>query len=208
MSQYAHEERDPIRFLIDDYEKMVHSGHVRFLDADDFDAIIEYYQQQDLAKDALNAVEYALAHYGYAAEFHIKKAELLNILNMEEEAIGILQTAEYLDASNAQIFILKAEILATLGREGEALAALERAQFVATEEQYADIYVAQAAVYEASYSFERAFEALKNALVIQPDHAGALSRIWLVVELTERFKESAELHLKLIDEAPYLCLCD
>lgn len=203
MSQYAHEESDPIQCLVDDYEKMVHSGHVRFLDADDFDAIIEYYQQQDLAEDALNAVNYALAHYGYAAEFHIKKAELLSALDMDEEAIDMLQKAEYLDASNAQIFIIKAEILATLGQEGEALAALERAQFVATEKQYADIYVAQAAIYEASYSYERAFQALKSALVVQPDHAEALSRIWLVVELTESFQESADLHMKLIDQAPY-----
>ncbi len=203
MSQYTHEECDPIRRLIDDYEKMVHSGQVRFLDAEDFDAIIEYYQQQDLAKDALNAVEYALAQYGYAAEFHIRKAELLNLLGMEEQAIDILQTAEYLDASNAQIFILKAEILAMLGQEGEALAALERAQFVAMDEQYADIYVAQAAVYEASYSFERAFQSLKKALLEQPDHEEALSRIWVIAELTENFQESADLHLKLIDEAPY-----
>jgi len=203
MSQYTHEERDPIQCLIGDYEKMVQSGQVRFLDADDFVTIIDYYEQQGLAKNALNTVDYALASYGYAAEFHIKKAELLNALEMEEEALENLQTAEYLEASNAQIFILKAEILATMGREGEALAALERAQLVAMEEQYADICVARATVYEASYSYDRAFQSLKNALVVQANHAEALSRIWFLAELTERFQESADLHAKLIDEVPY-----
>ena len=184
MSQYAHEERDPIRCLVKDYEKMLRSGNVGFLDANYFVEIIDYYQENNLLKDALQAVDCALEQHAYSADFHIRKAQLLMSTDMEDEAIGCLETAESLDASVTKIFILKAELFAALGDQGQSLAALERAQMVATEDEYVDIYLTQATIHEESYDYERAFQSLKSALVVQPTNEDALSRIWFAVELT------------------------
>jgi len=203
MSQYAHEERDPIRCLVRDYEKKLRAGNVGFLDANYFGEIIDYYQEKNLLEDALQAVDCALEQYAYTADFYIRKAELLMSTNMEDEAIQCLEKAESLDASVTKIFILKAELFAVLGDKGQAFAALERAEMVASEDEYVNIYLTQAMIHEESYDYERTFQALKSALAVEPNNEEALSRIWFAVELTGFYKESVAFHTKLIDEAPY-----
>jgi len=206
MSLHSHEDQDRIRYLVSNYEKMVRSGNVHFLDSADFECIIDRYKDQDKLNEAQLATDYALEQHAYTTLFYIEKARLLIENNKEQEALNYLQKAESIDATEVQIFVLKATAFQSLGQHESAFIAIERAELIATEDEYFDIHLAKANYYEETLEYKNAFYSLRNALLMQPYNEDALSRIWFVVEMSDLYKESAVFHELLIDETPYSSL--
>lgn len=206
MSLHSHEEQDRIRYLVNSYEDMLCSGNLQFMDIADFERVIHYYDDTGRLDEALLATDYALAQHAYTTTFYLQKAQLLIDKSSENKALQFLDRAESIDATEIQIFLLRAQAYQDLGDYDLAYSALERAELIATEKEQVSVHLAKALYYEETQDYSHAFGALKQALLIQPDNEDALSKIWFLIEITDFYKESIDLHRQLIDKAPYSSL--
>lgn len=206
MSLHSHEDQDRIRDLVNDYETMICSGNVHFLDSADFECIIDYYDQKSRLDEALHACDCALEQHAYTTLFYIEKARLLIDSNKTREAIACLEKAESIDANQVRIFILKAAAHQADGNQDLAFIAIERAELISTEEDHFDIHFAKAFYYEETENYKIAFRELTKAIFMRPYDKEALSRIWFIVEVADLYQESADFHERLIDSAPYSSL--
>lgn len=206
MSLHSHEDQDRIRDLVNNYETMICSGNVHFLDSADFECIIDYYDQKNRWDEAIHACDYALEQHAYTTLFYLVKARLLIDSGKARKATTYLEKAEAIDASQVQIFILKAAAHQTNGDYDLAFIAIERAELISTEDDYFDIHFAKANYYEEMAIYEKAFEELAKAIFMRPYDKEALSRIWFIVEVADLYQESVNFHERLIDSAPYSSL--
>ena len=80
--------------LVSEFELMIESNSLGYLDEKDFFQIITYYEKNFLIEKAIEVVDYAIEQYSYRSEFLIAKARLLLILEQNEESIKVLEAAE------------------------------------------------------------------------------------------------------------------
>ncbi|MEL6924301.1 MAG: tetratricopeptide repeat protein, partial [Bacteroidota bacterium] len=192
-----------IAALVSEYEAMSQKGTVGFLEEKVFLQLIDYYQDQLQIDRALEVVDHALAQYNFSADFYIRKAQLLIESRQEEKAIDSLEQAQIYAPSEIGIFLLRVEILCSLGKHEEALILLESIKPNATGEDLNEIYLYEARICEYRQQFEEMYYVLEKILISDPRNKEALERMWLCVELSQKYKESIKLHTRLIDEHPY-----
>ena len=98
--------------LVDKYEKSIFGAQHLFFELDDYEAIIDYYQQMGRSEDALAVTEQSLEQYPYSAGLLTRKAQFLFEKKQIELALQLLDTAEMYESSETGIYILRAEIFA------------------------------------------------------------------------------------------------
>ena len=191
------------QLVIERYESMMFDEQVGFFEEDEFELIIDFYESRNELDKAMRAAEHAFIQYPFSAYFLIKKAELLFEARDIDAAFEMLKRAEVLDASEIEIQLLKADLLSYRGEYSRAINLLKKAQRQVDHEELPEVLIAQADVYEAWEKFEMVFHVLKKVLLLDALNEEALQRIWLAVDITEKYGESIELHKKLIDKDPY-----
>ena len=202
MSHRNFNDRQAIFELVSKYEDMSNEGSI-FLSENDYTSLINYYEEEFLLERAIDIVECAIAQYGFSADFYIRKAELLIASDKEEMAMAALDQAELYAPNDIVVFLLRSEALTSLELFDEALLLLEQLKEGANSKDLCNIYVYESLVYEAMEEHERMFYALKAALQENPKSKDALERMWICVELSRRYRESIELHEKILEEDPY-----
>ncbi len=189
--------------LVKQYEQMVKNNSITFLETEQFLNLIEHYETLEQFDKALVVTEHAIQQHAYTSTFYTKKAQFLLASGQEHEALNCLDKADSLNSNDVEIYLLRAEAFAGLNLNNEALEVLEHAEKIVSNEEWVEVLKIKAAIYEASGSFKKSFDTLSEALQRDPDEEDLLSRIWLNVEMSGLFKESAELHRQLVDKAPY-----
>lgn len=197
------EEQEDIKLLVRQYEGMLNNEGIGFFEKKQFTQLINYYEARDKIKKALNVIENALEQHPFSATFYIRKAQFLMDANKEPEALELLEQAEIYDASEMDIYLMRAEILSTYRRFKEALGILEYAEIKMSKSDMDELYLAYANVYEDMEDYDKMFDALQNALLVDYDCEEALERIWLCTELANRYEESASLHNQILDQNAY-----
>lgn len=196
------ESRDWLELLAR-FERALADSVTAFFDDESLERIVEHYQETDDLKLALRAVEYALELNPYNAVFYLRKAEVLFELHRHDEAYGCTEAAAIYDPSELDIYFLRADIHVVREEYGRAVAVLEEALERADPEDRATVWVELAEVHEAREGYDQAYECLKKAIRLDPQNADALSKLWFVVDITERYEVSVTFHQRLIDEHPY-----
>jgi tetratricopeptide (TPR) repeat protein len=192
--------------LVSEFEMMIESDSLGYLDEKDYFQIINYYEKNFLIEKAIEVVDYAIEQYSYRSEFLITKARLLIIIEQHQEAIEVLDYAEVISPFENDIQLYRVRALTGIGMTKEAKEILDgMSQFVGKTE-VADIYLAESYIYEKEKDFSKMYDVLKDALVIDPNHPECLERIWISVELSRRYFESISLHKNLVDKKPYNAL--
>ena len=80
--------------LIAQFEQSVKNDHTPFFDQDDFEAIVEYYEEKGQFEQAMLAVEKSLQQYQYSSILLIKKSQdyfELRQLNQKFEILHIVE---------------------------------------------------------------------------------------------------------------------
>lgn len=192
-----------LKKLIDKYELMLIDQDVSFFEEEEFEQIIDYYEDSNKLDSALKAVNLAVSQYPFSGLFLVKKAELLFELKLHQQALEVLAKAEIYDASDLEIYLLRSEISTASGEYSAAVKTLKVALGFAEEEEKDELFLSMADVYEAWEKFDKVFECLQKALHHNPLNEDALNKIWFSVNITGKQEQSIKLHEKLINQNPY-----
>jgi tetratricopeptide (TPR) repeat protein len=204
MHEYPFRENaDEIEDLLRQYEDLRAGRKSSFLEEESFEIIIEYYNEKNNFFKALEVVDTALEYFPYSGQLFIKKADLLIATYHYDEALEILQQAEFFDADNIDIYILKTDAYLALDMHPKAADLLEEALLTLEGEDRLDLLFELADVYDDYEEFEKVFDCLKLILEQEPANEEALYKICFWTDFTGRNEESIRLHQQIIDEHPY-----
>jgi tetratricopeptide (TPR) repeat protein len=189
--------------LIAQFEQSVKNDNTPFFDQDDFEAIVEYYEEKGQFEQAMLAVEKSLQQYPYSSILLIKKAQVYFELKQLNLALEILEKAEIYDSSEIGIYLLRAEIFTFQSRYKDAIDILEKLLETSERDDLSDIYLQMCDVYEDWEKYFEVYDCLVACLKIEPNNEEALNRFNYCIEITDKYEESIPFHKKLIDINPY-----
>jgi len=196
-------DKESINELLKSYENLRTGKTSIFLDEEDFERIIEYYDdQEDLAK-AMEAANIAIGYYPFSATILFRKADLLIASRMYYEALDALKRAELLDAADINLYILKTDAYLALDMQEKAVAVLEEAIAHFEGEDKVELLFELADVYDDYEEFDKVYDCLSMILQDEPSNEEALYKICFWTDFTGRNEESIRLYMKIIDHQPY-----
>lgn len=195
-----------IRELLVEYERTLGRQQQVYFGEGAYCQLIDYYLNDDQLERAAEAVDRALSHHPFSADFYLRKADILIHQHFYADALATLRVAENYAPGNFDIQLMKAEVLSDTDQHEEAMAILDPLCTQVQGHDLADVYVTQAHVFDNQEAYEQMFFVLRAALVINPAHEGALEGMWICVEATKRYEESVTIHQAIIDEHPYTYL--
>jgi tetratricopeptide (TPR) repeat protein len=190
--------------LVKQFEEAEKLKEQVFFEEDNYEQIIEFYQENREYNKAIRVIDLAIGQYSFSSFFYTKKAEILANQKHFEEALALLEESEKLDPNDINIFLIRSDIHLWEGRHQEAMDEVEYALTIATEpEDKCELYLEIADIFEDQEKYPEVVEALKEALTINPMSEEGLNRFWFCVELSEKYEDSVKFHEELIDQSPY-----
>ena len=206
MEAHNYNYENTIVALVSEYEAMSQKGTVGFLEEKVFLKLIDYYQETEELDRAIEVADHAVRQYSYTAQFYTIKAAILLEQDRNEAALDCLEKAEIYAPGEPEVLLLRAKVFSALGYTEDAFAILERIKSHVDKDVKSEIFYCEACLYEKHKQFDQMFYALKDCLLLNPEHTLAMRRIWLSVELSELFEESITLYEQLIDIDAYNCI--
>lgn len=206
MREFSHqseERKEDIEELLQRYENLKTGQSASYLEEEEFERIINYFESREAFKKALQATETGIEQFPYSAGLLIKKADLVLNNRAYDTALELLDKASIFDGNNIDIYILKTEALLALDRQEEAVVLLEEALNLFEGDEKIELLFELADVYDDYESFDKVFDCLKWILELEPANEEALYKICFWTDYTGRNAESIELHQKIINEFPY-----
>lgn len=200
---FDNEDKPDISLLVEQYEDSLKRNRAAFFDQDDYESIVEYYEDRGLFEEALKVSEIALEQHPFSSILLIKRAQLFFQMKQCDQALELLDRAELFDASEIGIFLLRAEIFTFQSRYKEAIDILDSWESRAEAEDLPDLYLQFCDVYEDWGKYYEMFDYLQKCLRTDPGNDEALNRINYCTEIIQKFEESAAFHRELLDEDPY-----
>ncbi len=197
------ENADEIEELLLQYENLRAGKKSSFLEEECFEILIEHFNEKNNFLKALEVVDTALDYFPYSGELLIKKADLYIAIYKYNDALAVLQQAEFFDAENIDIYILKTDAYLALDMHQKAADLLEEALLVFEGEDRLNLLFELADVYDDYEVFEKVFDCLKLILEQEPANEEALYKICFWTDFTGRNEESIKLHQQIINENPY-----
>ena len=188
------------------FEQMLKADNIGHLDHLELEAIIEYYEQEQLFPQAKYAINLAIKRYPYQAGFLLSKISILLAKGETEEAKKLINKAEILAPNEWEIVFRRAELAAMNGAFEVALELLDDLIDNYKEADFGMLYLLKGMVYQELANFHKMYDALKLSLEADPTNEHALHLFWLSVEICQQHEESIEFHNWLIDQEPYSAL--
>jgi tetratricopeptide (TPR) repeat protein len=197
------EHQPDLKLLVRRYEGMLLEGGVSFLETDSFLMLIDYYEEVNNNKLALNTLVHALEQHPFSTTLYIRKAQLLCEETFYQQALKALDRAVVYSPSDLDIYLTKADIYLRMEAYSKALHTLSRSKEVAEGIDLADIYILESTIFETQKEYLKAIKSLKLALKYDPKNDIALNKIWCIYDLTFEYSKSIDFHTAFIDKHPY-----
>ena len=198
-----HEDREELQELLRQYHNLKIGRSHAFIDEDDFEKIIDHFDDKDDFGEALNAAACGLEQFPYSAELMIRKADLLLATRQYPEALETLENAELYDSRDINLFILKTDAYLALDQQEKAVELLVAALQQFEGEERLELLFELADVYDDYEEFDKVFDCLKLILEEDPNNEEALYKICFWTDFTGRNEEGIRLHQQIIDDFPY-----
>jgi tetratricopeptide (TPR) repeat protein len=197
------EDKFDFELLLKQYENLKNGRPASFFDEDSFERIIEYFEDRDELKHALEACDFGISIFPYSGTLMIKKADLLLDFRAYKAALKILEKVELMDGMSPELCILKTEAYLALDRQQEAIDFLEKALPTFEGEDRIELLFELCDVYDDYEEFDKVFDVLVMILKEDPLNEEALYKICFWTDFTGRNEESIRIHEKIIDDYPY-----
>jgi tetratricopeptide (TPR) repeat protein len=197
------EESAEIRELLRIYRNLEDGKPGSFLEEEDFERLVVYFDEQEDLKQAFRVVETGLSIFPFSGLLHLKKADLLLSGRKYDAALSVLRSAEMLDGISTELIILKTEAFLALDQQEKAIALLEDGLTQFEGEERIELLFELSDVYDDYEQFDKVFDCLKIILEENPLNEEALYKICYWTDFTGRNEESIRLHLNIIEEHPY-----
>ena len=199
MSQKSDENN--ILILISRYENMLNNNIYSFFDSHEFEEIADHYIDKGQLGEAMGSMEIAFQQYPFTANFLIKKAQILTILDRLSEAEKELDIAETLEPSNPDLHIAKGSILSKKRNHQDALKYFNNAQNLS--DNPIDIYPFIAFEYQCLGRFQDAIKYLDIFLNHEPNDDIAIFNIAYCFERLDAYTDAIDFFNSLIEKSPY-----
>lgn len=202
-SFFNRREREEMQELLKMYQNLKAGRSASFIEEEDFERIINYFDDKDDWPAAVEAVEIGMSQFPYSTLMMVKKADLLIAGQRYEEALELLEHAELFDANDISVYILKTDAYLALEQPEKAARLLEEALQLFEGDERLDLLFELVDVYDDYEDFEKVFDCLKLILEEDPNNEEALLKICFWADFTGRSEESIKLHQWIIDEYPF-----
>lgn len=175
----------------------------RFLEEEDFEAIIDHFLSQHKLKEASEAVNIALQFHPVSTELRLIRAELLYETQNYGQALMTLDEVERINPLNVSAIILRSDILMDMGKPDEAIEVLQQKVESVPALERIDLLMSLADIYDEEARFEEVYDTLIRVLRIDPNYSEALYKLSFWADLANKNEHSIEFHQELIDADPF-----
>lgn len=175
----------------------------RFLEAEDFEAIAEYYLHHHRAKDAQEAIHIALQFHPQSIELMVMKVEMLLEAQNFGQALNTLDEIELINPFHMPSIILRSDVLMEMEKEEEAIRNLLNKIEKVEDRDKIELLMSLSDIYDELARFESVYDALIEVLRIDPDYAEALYKLSFWADLANKNEESITFHQQLLDTNPF-----
>ena len=204
MSNFSsRDDREEMQALLRAYHGVRSGRNHAFIEEEDFEKIIDYFDEKEDMNAAVEAAEIGIEQFPYSPQLLLKKADLLIATRKYLEALDLLNKAELFDSTDIDLYILKTDVYLATDQHEKAVELLEYALQTFEGEERLDLLFELADVYDDYEEFDKVFDCLKLILEDDPNNEEALLKICFWADFTGRCEESIKLHLWIIDEYPY-----
>lgn len=191
--------------LANEFESMSKRGNQTYFEDRHLFQLIDFYENEYSLEKAMEVTDFALEQYQYRIDFYIIKIRLFIKIGELHSALELLEQAENISPMEWELKLMKCRILSKMKNHGQALAYISELKAVNTSEHdYIDLLMEESFVYEKMKDFTQMYNVLDEVLQIKPDHSEALEHIWMCVEICKNYKDSIQLHERLINNNPYI----
>ena len=201
MKQEHYSDQNKINALIERYEKMLEGDLLAFFDSSEFEDIVEHYIDNGQLGEAMTSMDIASEQYPFSANFLIKKAQILTILERLDEAEKNLELAQILEPSNVDLHIAKGSILSKRKKHNKALKHFHKAQSLSDEP--IEVFPFIAFEYQCLGQFQDAIKHLSDFLHHEPEDDIALFNIAYCFERLDAYEDAIAFFTNLIESTPY-----
>lgn len=203
MSEHSEMHNELMQHLVVKYENLKQGKSNSFLDEQEFEQLIDYFDQLEKWSDALEAAELGAVQYPYSSSIKLRWADMLIGNRSFHQALTILHEVELLDPQELDLYILKTDVYLALDQPEKALQLLETVKDQFTGESRIELLYELADVYEDYEAFDEVWNCLKMILEQDPTQDEALYKICFWTDFTNKNEESILLHQNIINEEPY-----
>lgn len=175
----------------------------RFLESEDYEILFDYFIKNNRVKDAHLAIETGITYHPFSIELLLIKADLHYETNNLQQALQALDRIDEISEFCIEAIILRSDILVEIGKEEEALQFIQQRLKILSTEQQIEILLYLSDLYDELARFDYVFDTLVSILAIDPENYEALHRLSFWAELSNKNKESVNIHLGLIDKNPF-----
>ncbi len=165
--------------------------------------LISHYEKQCQFDKALQVTNLALRLFKFKPDFFLIKAKLLISSQKPHAAIDVLEQAYALSPLDLEISLLKAKAYALSHQFDESLRIISDLKCELIKTDLTELLLVEAFIYETMKDFNKMFDSLREALILNPNNHEALEQIWVSVEFSKKYHESVQLHQEIIDKNPY-----
>jgi tetratricopeptide (TPR) repeat protein len=189
------DENNQVRHSIERYEQMIRNKDAYFFDVEAFLNIIDYYIERNDPVKALQVVEFAQSQHPDSVEFLLREAQLLAMVDRYNEALAILDKAEMITPTDADLFMIRGSIYSQQQKFELAIENFNKAIPLADELDL--LYLNLAYVYESWGDYDKAINYLALCLEDNPENEVAMYELAFCFEFTERFQDSIDFFTEL-----------
>lgn len=185
------------------YQNLKTGRSGNFIEEEDFERIINYFDDRQEIAAALEAADTGIQQFPYSAQLMFKKADLLIANRQYIEALELLDAGSLFDSNDTTFYILKTDAYLALEQPEKAAALLEDALSLFEGDEKIELLFELSDVYDDYEDFEKVFDCLKLILEDDPLNEEALLKICFWADFTGRSEESIRLHQAIIEEHPF-----
>lgn len=192
--------------LLMEYNRIKNGEPGRFLDEEEYEAVIEYYYQSNREADALAACEIAQTYHPFSTEIAVLKAEILFQAQKYGQALKALDALDNLDQTLHEAVLLRSDIYMAQQKYEMAVHLLEDKANAFEGLEKIEILHELVDVYDECEDYDAVFKTLKRILEADIRNEDALHKICFWADFAGMNEESRVLHQEITDQDPYNAL--
>jgi tetratricopeptide (TPR) repeat protein len=196
-------DREEMQELLKAYNSLKAGRPMSFVEEEDFEKIIDYFDEKENMVAAMEAADIALQHFPYSAAMMLKMSDLLLAQQLYDDALPLLEQAEIYDSTHIDLYILKTDAYLGLDQPEKAAKLLDKALEILECDDRVNLLFELADVYDDHNEFDSVFTCLELLLKEDPNNEEALLKICFWADFTGNCEKSIKLHQWIIDEYPF-----
>jgi tetratricopeptide (TPR) repeat protein len=189
--------------LLANYKNLLNGFAHDFIDEEDFELIIDHFDNSDNFSAALEAATIAVARFPYSTHLMLKKADFLIGLKKYRSGLSVLKKVASMDPAEPMLYILSVEAHLALDNVEDAEIVFREAAAQFSGNEKIDVIFEISDLFDEYEFFELVFDCMKMILETDGSNEEALHKICFWTDFTGRNEESIQLHQSIIEEQPF-----